>query len=125
MATLKLQAWGQENDIAFSIHKYANNGNLAIQMLSWVEGCYEGGVKLNGYYESWSMLTVNLTRKCKPNCAFIDINNNGGAIVDWLIANNLGMDTGVFEISGFCIYPMFEFNMDELNKYIAEEGQPC
>lgn len=121
MARLKLHAWGQDREIAFSIDKYANNDNTAIQMWAWVEGCYENGVKLDGYYEPWSTLTVNLPkRKCKPNCAFIDVNNNGD-IIGWLEKNNLGFETGVFEISGFCIYPMFEFNMDELKKYMMED----
>lgn len=114
MAKLELNAWGQTHKITLSTDTYANNGNLAVQM--W---CHDD----EEFPEPWSMLTVNLTRKCKPNCAFIDINNNGDSIIDWLIANNLGTDTGVFEISGFCIYPMFEFNMDELKKY--EEEQIC
>ena len=108
MARLKLNAWGTEHEITLEIHKYAENDNLAIQMMCWDDG----------YPEPWSMLTVNLSRKCKPNCAFIDINNNSDAIMNWLESNNLGFDTGVFEISGFCIYPMFEFNMDEVKKYV-------
>lgn len=108
MATLKLNAWGQEHRIALSVDRYANNGNLAVQM--W---CLDD----EEFPEPWSMLTVNLTKKCKKNCAFIDINNNGDNIVDWLVKNNLGCETGNFEISGFCIYPEFEFDMDELRKY--------
>lgn len=109
MARLKLDAWGETHQITFSIEKYAHNDNLAIQMWRWDE---------DGFQEPWSILTVNLTKKCKPNCAFIDVNNNGDNIIEWLESNNLGVFTGNFEISGFCIYPEFEFNMDELNKYI-------
>lgn len=109
MARLELNAWGATHQITFSIEKYKNNDNLAIQMWRWDE---------DGFQEPWSILTVNLTKKCNPNCAFIDVNNNGDNIIEWLEANNLGVFTGNFEISGFCIYPEFEFNMDELNKYI-------
>lgn len=114
MATLKLNAWGQDHKITLSTDRYDNNGNLAVQM--W---CLDD----EEFPEPWSMLTVNLTKKCKPNCAFIDTNNNGDSIIDWLVKNNLGCETGNFEISGFCIYPEFEFNMDELKKY--EEVEIC
>lgn len=112
MARLKYCSWDRQNiEIALSIEKYANNDNLAIQMWSWE----------NGYYEPWSMLTVNLDRKCEPDCAFVDVNNNGNAIVDFLRNNNLASYTGVFEFSGFCVYPQFRFDMDELKKYTMED----
>lgn len=109
MARLKLNAWGETHQITFTTDSYSNNSNLAVQMWRWDE---------DGFQEPWSVLTVNLTKKCRPNCAFIDVNNNGDNIIEWLESNNLGMFTGNFEISGYCIYPEFEFNMDELNKYI-------
>lgn len=110
MARLKLNAWGSTHEITLAIHKYAENDNLAIEMLCWDEK----------FPEPWSMLTVNLSRKCKPNCAYIDTNNNGDEIINWIIDNNLGTDVGVYEVSGFCIYPMVEFNMDEVKKYVEE-----
>ena len=113
MARLVLRAWGDTHEIAFSISKYATNGNTAIQMWKWVKD----GDEQEGYYEPWSSLTVNLTKECKPNCAFIDTNNNGDNIVEWLEANDLGFQTGNYEISGYCIYPEFEFDMDKLMKY--------
>lgn len=104
---LKLKAWDSEHDIALSVEHYEISGNLAIQMWSFDEG----------YPEPWSMLTVNLDRKCEPNCAFIDTNNNGVEIIDWLEANHLGYDTGIIHSSGYCTYPMFKFNMDEVMKH--------
>ena len=111
MEKLILNRWGSAHIIQFETANYVNNGNLAVHML-----------EVNGdYYEPWSFLTVNLTRKCAPNCAYIDVNNNGDDIIDWLIDNNLGKPTGRMEISGFCFYPEFEFNMDILNKYSIKE----
>lgn len=110
MAKLTLNAWGKDHQITFEIHKYAENDNLAIQMLCWDDG----------YPEPWSMLTVNLSKKCKPNRAFIDTNNNGDQIMSWLVANNLGKFTGRMDFSGFCVYEEFEFNMDELKKYVED-----
>lgn len=107
MARLKLKAWGEEHEIILSIEHYADNNNLAIQM--WH---IEDGVLL-----PWSILTVNTDKRCKPNCAFIDTNNNGDHMIEWLEKYNLGMQTGNFNVSGYCIYPEFEFDMDEVMKY--------
>ncbi len=112
MKHLILNRWGSEHKIVFGIAKYTSNGNLAVSMVVEME---------EDYYEPWSFLTVNLGRKCAPNCAFIDINNNGDDIIGWLIENNLGDVTGRMELSGFCIYPEFEFDMENLNKYTIKE----
>ena len=108
MNKLNYHKWGKDHQITFEIHKYADNDNLAILMISWDEG----------YPEHWSTLTVNLDEKCKPTCAFIDTNNNGEDIVKWLVDNKLGHPTGKLGFSGFCVYPEFEFDMDELKKYM-------
>lgn len=110
MARLNLHAWGNDHEITFEVTTYAQNDNLAIQMLCWDDE----------WPEPWSILTVNLDKMCKPNCAFIDTNNNGDGIIDWLISNNLGKLTGRIGFSGFCMYQEFEFDMDEVRKYVEE-----
>lgn len=109
---LKLKAYGEEHKISLYTCHYINNDNLAVQMWCWDD---------EEFPELWSTLTVNLTKKCKPNCAFIDINNNDNHIIDWLTENKLGTPTGNYETSGYCTYPEFEFDMEELNKYIRED----
>ena len=42
-------------DVTIETTNYVNNGNLAIQL--WCE------------YGPFAILTVNLDKKCKPNCA--------------------------------------------------------
>ena len=110
MNTLTLNAWGSNHKITLNLGSYAENGNLYIGLVSWDEG----------FPEPWSDLTVNLSVPCKPNCAFIDTNNNGEQIIDWLIENGLGMETGKGRISGWRAYPQFEFDMDAVNKYVEE-----
>lgn len=107
MRTLNLNKWGNNHSISFCTDNYTENGNLYIGMITTE----------NGYPENWSNLTVNLSVKCKLNCAYIDINNNGDSIVEWLITNRLGHLTGNIRNSGWCVYPEVEFDMDELNKY--------
>ena len=105
---LKLFKYGSEHPITLNLSQYSNNRNLYVGLLTHEDG----------FPEPWSNLTVNLGINCKGNCAFIDINNNGKEIVSWLVENNLGKLTGRTQISGYCTYPEFEFDLDELNKHI-------
>lgn len=105
---LVLEKYGQSYAINFKIGKYAMMDNLYIGMITYDE---------EGNPEPWSNLTVNLMVKCVRNRAFIDINNNGEEILDWLKKNKLGTTTGRLQLSGFVIYPEFEFDMDKVRKY--------
>lgn len=99
-----------DHTVSLVTDKYVENDNLYVGIISWDEG----------YPEPWGDLTVNLGYECSKNCAYIDTNNNGQQIVDWLIENKLGRLTGKVERSGFCVYPEFEFDMNEVNKYFEE-----
>jgi len=107
MKTLTLNKYGTERPMSFTLDSYVDNGNLYVGFVTHEEG----------YPEPWSDLTVNLGIKCKANCAFIDINNNGNEIIEWLYSNNIGHLTGRMETSGYCAYPEFEFNMERLVQY--------
>ena len=109
MKTLTLNAWGKSHKISFQLANYADNGNLYVGMI-----CHD-----DEYPEPWSDLTVNLGNRLTSNCAYIDTNNNGSGIIDWLIANNLGCLSRGLGFSGFCTYPQFIFNLPELIKYVT------
>ena len=108
---LTLNKYGKDRPMSFELASYAENGNLYVGLLT-----NEGG-----YPEPWQNLTVNLSVKCAPNCAYIDTNNNGNEIVDWLTKNKLGHMTGNLMPSGFCFYPEFEFDMDALTQHVTED----
>lgn len=109
MAKIKINnMWGSEFEVTLHINHYANNGNLYIGMTCWDD---------EGYPEPYGDLTVNLGIKCKDTCAFVDTNNNPG-IERWLAENRLAKPTGRVAPSGFCVYPEYEFNMDEVQKYV-------
>lgn len=110
MKTLMMHKYGKEHPMTFELASYAENGNLYVGLITHEEG----------YPEPWQNLTVNLSRRCEDNRAFIDTNNNGNAIVNWLLENNLGHLTGRMANSGFCTYPEFEFNMETLLQYVME-----
>ena len=111
MQKLTLNAWGSNHEVSLVTNTYLENENLYIGLISYDDG----------YPEPWSDLTVNLGEKLPPDTAYIDTNNNGGAIVDWLEENHLGECTGMLGFSGFCVYPQFKFDMDAVKKYLYEE----
>ena len=108
-----LNKYGKEHPITFKLNSYLQNGNLYVGLVT-----HEAG-----YPEPWSDLTVNLSVKCEENCAFIDTNNNGDEIIEWLLNNNLGLLTGRVKRSGFCLYPEFIFFPDELLKCTTEDAR--
>lgn len=108
MKNLILKRYGNEYPMTFNLNNYKNNGNLYIGMITNTEG----------YDEHWSDLTVNFATKCEENCAYIDTNNNGDGIIAWLEEHGLGNATGKYKKSGFCWYPEFKFNMENLLQYV-------
>lgn len=106
---LTLNKWGSNHSMTFKLANYLENKNLYVGLISNDEG----------YPEPWQNLTVNLSVKCKPNCAYIDTNNNGYEIIDWLEQHGLGYCTGNLMPSGWCVYPEFEFNMEALMKHVT------
>lgn len=109
MKTLTLNAWGKDHEISFHLANYANNNNLYIGLITHDEGSLE----------PWSDLTVNLGSKLPPDRAYVDLNNNGREIINWLIDNELAIPTFATKISGFCEYPEFIFNMPKLIEYVT------
>ena len=98
--------YGADRKITLAKNQYAENDNLAVEMVSHDED----------YPEAWSDLTVNLSRECKPDCAFIDTNDNGSDIIDWLVKNDIAYPTGRTGASGFCVYPEVKFTDKALSE---------
>ena len=108
---LTLNKYGTAHPMTFELATYVENGNLYVGLL-----CHD-----DGYPMPWQNLTVNLSVPCKPNRAFIDTNNNGNEIIDWLEQNGLGYYTGNLMPSGWCVYPEFEFNMEKLMEHVTRD----
>ena len=106
----ELKIYGKVYPITLEIHSYLG-GNLAIQMVSWEEGIPE----------PWSSLTVNLDGVREKDCAVIDVNDNGEAILAWIIRYGLAVSTGVRKNSGYCSYPEYRFKETVLRE-IDQEG---
>lgn len=69
----------------------------------------------DGYPEPYGNVTVNLGRKIPPYCAFVDTNNMPEA-EDFLINNRLASFTGLVQESGYCTYPLYQFDAERLRQ---------
>ena len=82
------------------------NKTLAIRLL-----CVEG----NQVTAPFATLTVNL---CQPSYqndtdAFVDTNNNPFA-EEFIEKNKIGMSLDLVGSSGYCLYPLYRFNLEAL-----------
>ena len=107
MEYLKLNSFDNTYDVAFCVEQYAENDNLALEMV------FRNEDDLN---EPFTTLTVNLTEKCAPNCAYVDTNDNPWAEA-FIAEHHLGKPTGRTRRSGFCVYPEYEFDMKKIEQY--------
>lgn len=90
-------------------------------MISWYEGRIGSPVavllftKSRNGLEYYGDVTVNLPdcKRSRAGCQFINTNNMGEDILDWLEENGFGKRTGYFAQSGFFIYPEFDFYSGE------------
>ncbi len=69
-------------------------------------------------------ITCCLDAPQTKNCAYIDVNNCGEAIIKWLEENGLGKATGQKAQSGFVAYPEFMFDegvlQENTNNYYVQ-----
>lgn len=99
-------------DVILTIQQYQSNGSLAVQALTVEDG------NVVNFFE---ILTVNLDGYTGMGVqddkrAFVDTNN-----CDWaerfLKKNKLAKGTGIKAQSGFCTYPLYEW---DTSKFFAE-----
>lgn len=86
--------------------EYMANGNLAVMAISDDDG------------DTFATLTVNLQVSLPGNCALIDTNNNPWA-EEFLKKNKIAKPTGRCVSSGFCTFPVYEFD----KKILSEMGK--
>ena len=103
MKTMKLKAWGETFKLNTVIDSYRNNGNVYIGLIS------EDG-------EPFADLTVNI-KPLAENCAAVDTNDFPQA-EELIKKYGLG-ERFAYVQSGFCNYPVYEFNMDKVKEYLV------
>lgn len=51
----------------------------------------------------------------KENQAYVDTNNIAEA-EEFIVSNGIGKPLSGFAVSGYCTYPLFEFNLDQISE---------
>lgn len=109
MKLYDLKKYGSVHPLQLEVRIYPE-GNLAITMTTWEDGTPE----------PWQTLTVNLDGIREREHAFIDTNNNGPEILEWISSHKLGVPTGRLGFSGFCVYPEYHFFPNALREMDSE-----
>ena len=92
---------GRTYDVILEQNRYIENNNLYLGLFCPTEGPF-------------ASLTVNIDR-LPAGMAAVDTNNNPWA-EEFITGNGLGERTGRVLKSGFCIYPVYEFNMELIDE---------
>lgn len=104
MKTLKLKSWGETFKLNTFVSTYRNNDNLYVGLVDSEDGC------------PFADLTVNVRKLNDKDMAVIDTNNCPWA-EEFIESNGLGSDTGMLEVSGFCVYPIYLLNIEKIKEY--------
>lgn len=97
-----------EYNIAFRLAEY-ENGNTAVIM-----DCFTDDEIYDGVF---GKLTVNLGDELPEGYGYIDVNNLGDQITDWIMENDLGEFTGMSAETVFVKYPLYKLNMAKIKEY--------
>ena len=109
MKTFKVTTMFGTELCTMSASKYADKaGHIALQL--W---CEDG---------PFATLTVNLpqVRKMPKNVSAVDTNNCPWAI-ELIKRLGIGEPTWKYATSGFCGYPIFEFNLEKIAEYTGKK----
>ena len=97
--------------VTIMVGRYANNRSLYIGLLKRPD---EDGEDFFGD------LTVNLPGNVPTHCAYVDTNNLSG-VLPFLKENKLATPLPFVGSSGFCTYPLFQFNIERLRELAPED----
>ena len=86
--------------VTISYTTYRKTGTLAV-LMNYIDGEMEC---------DYDVVSVNLCSGLQDGqMAYVDT-NNVPEIDRWLVKNGIAEDTGVRTVSGFCTYPLLQFN---------------
>ena len=97
---------GPTRPVTVKLTKYSSNNTLAVQL-----------VEAKSPWCVFATITVNLqgnpygmeTRQDEPRFAYVDTNNCPW-VLEFLEDNHIAKPTGIYAPSGYCVYPLYEFD---------------
>jgi len=95
--------FGDYDGCFLELNTYAHSNSVCIDIVSKTEG-------------PLARITTCLIDDIPESFGFVDTNNCPWA-EDFINEFGLGIHTGMHCESGFCSYPLYEFNMDKLKEY--------
>lgn len=103
--------YGTYEDCVLVLWNYWTDNTLSISILNATDGAIATITKC-----------LNDSSNAE-NESFVDTNNCPWAL-DFIEEYHLGEFTGMHGKSGYCTYPLYRFNMDELRKYdVSSKGR--
>lgn len=102
--TLELKTqFGTAENVTLTVNTYVDNSSLYVGMTTAGDG----------FPEPYGDVTVNLLSSVPPYCAFVDTNNMP-ELEDFLVKNGIAEFTGLMQKSGYCSYPLYQFNAEKM-----------
>lgn len=102
--------YGGDSEVQLEIQQYADNGRIAISMITDEEG----------YPELFGSLTVNIDAPAPDYCGYLDTNNLSNA-EKFVTEHGLGEFMGLTGRSGYCEYPLYLFHAEKLRELCPEQ----
>ena len=106
-----VKSFGKEYDVKINTARYPVNNNLIIYVTQDTEDVEK--------VLPFNVLTTNLREKLPEYYAYVDTNNCPWA-EEFISTHNLGEHCGKVKISGFCVYPLYKFNKDIIERYMNQ-----
>lgn len=104
MKTYKVETDFGTYEVELGVSEYINNGSLAIELIDAEER------------DTFAVLTVNIEEEgADKETAYVDINDCPWA-PKFIKENELGEFAGKYGESGFCVYPLYKFNLDKIKE---------
>ena len=107
---------GPATPVTVRYTRYSSNDTLAVQL-----------IKAEKPWSVHATITVNLDgnpfgmdSRQDGRFAYVDTNNCPWA-EQFLEENKIARRTGIFAPSGYCVYPLYEFNLDAIYEYEESE----
>lgn len=108
-----IDSYGGTNFVQFKMDMYRDNDNLYLGL-----DVYDPEVDAMLPYGD---VTVNTHVNLPYLHSLIDTNNNGAAIIPFLVEKGFGELTGQSVVSGYCDFPIFKFSEEKLMEVCPKE----